>query len=95
VVMIQSTVAGPVPPVTCPPLLRVDVLGLVLHLEISRDPAGSAIVATPCTQQSPKELPESCPATWMHTIQNARTGIPRLTSIHGSAVGERVEIAVE
>jgi hypothetical protein len=41
------TIAGPVPPVTYPPLLRVDGLGLVLHLEISRDPVGSAIAATP------------------------------------------------
>lgn len=89
------TVAGPVPPVTYPPPLRVDELGLVLHLEISRDPTGSVIAATPSTQRSPEELPESYPVTWMHTIQNVRTEVPWLTSVHGSAVGERVEIAVE
>jgi hypothetical protein len=40
-------VSGHVPPVTYPPLLRVDVLGLVLHLEIFRDPAGSVTAAIP------------------------------------------------
>lgn len=89
------TVARPVPPVTYPPLLRVDGLGLVLHLEISRDPVGSVIAATPSTQRSPKELPGSCPATWTHTIQSVRTVVPWLTSIYRSAVGERVEIASE
>lgn len=88
-------VARHVPFVTYPPLLRVDVLGLVLHLEIFRDPAGSVIAATLSTQQSPKELPESYPVTWMHTIQNVRTEVPWLTSIHGPAVGECVEIAFE
>lgn len=89
------TVAGPVPPVTYPPLLQVDGLVLVLHLEISRDPVGSVIAATPSTQRNPKELLESCPAAWMHTIQNVRTEVRWLTSIYGSAVGERVQIAFE
>lgn len=89
-------VAGPVPPVTYPPLLRVDVLGLVPHLEISRDPAGSVIAATPSTQRNPKEPPEPYPESWMHTIENVRTGVPWLMmSIHGSAAEERAEIAFE
>jgi hypothetical protein len=92
VMMRLPTIARPVPPATYPPLLRVDGLDLVLHLEISRDPVGSVIAATPSTQQNPKELLGPCPATWMHTIQNVRTGDPWLTSIYGSAVGERVEI---
>lgn len=87
--------AGPVPPVTYQPLLLVDGLCFVLHLEIFRDPVGSVIAATPSRQQSPKELRESCPATWMHTIQNVRTEVPWSTSIHGSAIGERVKIAFE
>jgi hypothetical protein len=49
----------------------------------------------PSTQRSPEEPPESYPVAWMHTIENVRTEVPRLTSIHGSAVGERVENAFE
>lgn len=88
-------VSGHVPPVTYPPLLRVDVLGPVLHLEIFRDPAGSVTAAIPSTQRNPKEPQESYPVTWMHTIQSVRTEVPRLMSIHGSAVEERAEIAFE
>jgi hypothetical protein len=49
----------------------------------------------PSTQRNPKEPQESYPVTWMHTIQSVRTEVPRLMSIHGSAVEERAEIAFE
>lgn len=50
----------------------------------------------PSTQRNPKEPPEPYPESWMHTIENVRTGVPWLMmSIHGSAAEKRAEIAFE
>jgi len=88
-----STPAGHVFSATCPPLLRVDVLAPELHRGISRELVRSAKAATPSIQQSLKGLPESCPVTWMHTIQNVRTVVPWSKHIHGLVAAEREVIA--